>query len=125
MHVRSRGFGDSDGEQVRTVHHPEVGRRADGVGESPEDRHGRIAQQWLHLASEGEDGEPEAAAAVGTAPDEPVLLEGDDQSIDDGAAHPEGRRDFRHGEALGGVGKHREDSKPPIKGLRGLLGHGG
>jgi hypothetical protein len=54
-----------------------------------------------------------------------VLLERDDESIDDGATHPEGRRDFRHGEALGGVRKHREDSKPPIEGLRSLLRHRG
>jgi len=52
-----------------------------------------------------------------------MLLEGDDESIDDGATDPEGPGDLGDREALGGVSKQGENSKPTIKGLRGLLCH--
>ena len=109
MYVGPGGLCDGDGKQVLPVGNAQVGRGPGGLCETSQHRQGRIAQEWLHLSGEGEDRETESAFAVTPATHETVLLEGDHEAVDNGATHPEGRRDFRHGQALGGVGEHRKD----------------
>jgi hypothetical protein len=78
MHIGARRFGHGDREEVLPVDYSEIGGCSDAFREAPEDGHGRIAEEGLDLAREPEHGEPEAAAAIGAAPYQAMLLEGDD-----------------------------------------------
>jgi hypothetical protein len=98
VYVGPRGFSDGDGEEVLPVDDAEIGGGADALSESAQHGHRGIAQQGLDLPGEGEYGESEPAAAIGAPAYQAMLFEGDDEPVDDGATHPEGRRDFRHGE---------------------------
>ena len=109
MNVGARGLDDRHREQVGTLDDAEVGGGPGRLGQAAQRRLCGIAQVGLDLTCQAQDGQAEPTAPIGGAAYESVLLEGDDEAIDDGPTHPEGRRNLGDGQALGGIGQKREN----------------
>ena len=123
MEVGPRRLDDGQRERLLAVGHGEVGGRAERLGEPAQHRHGEVAQEGLHAAGQVQHAEPDEEPGARVAADQPVLLEGADQPVDDRAVDLEAARELGDRQALGTLGQHPEDAQAAVERLRGLGGH--
>ena len=79
--------------------------------------------QRVHLAAQAQHAQTHPGPAAQVTPDERVLFQGGEQSVDDGAVDAEFVGQLGDGQAVIGVGEQFEDTQSPVERLRSLRGH--
>ena len=73
---------DGQRQRLRTVDHREVCRRADGLRELPQDRHGSLPEVPVHAAGDREDGQTHLEGARGVPLQVAPALQGRHETVD-------------------------------------------